>query len=81
MPSPAQADIRCSTVCTLALPDRDGGGQARVGHGLGADRNVHRLGQVHATKDDARVGLRRAQGQLDPLAAVHPDANGAGQVS
>jgi hypothetical protein len=43
------------------------------------DGNVHRLGQVYPPKDDARIGLRRAQGQLHALATVQSHANGAGQ--
>ena len=44
-----------------------------------AQSKDHRLGQVHPPKDDARVGLRRAQGQLHALATVQSHANGAGQ--
>ncbi|MNL29898.1 hypothetical protein D3C87_1516070 [compost metagenome] len=63
----------------LGIAHRDGGGQPGVGNRLGADRNVHRLGQVHPPKHDAGVRLCGPQGQLDPLAAVQPDAYGAGQ--
>jgi hypothetical protein len=46
---------------------------------LRRDRNVYRLGQIHAAKDDAGIGRSRTQGQLHPLATVQAHANGAGQ--
>jgi hypothetical protein len=63
----------------LGAAGRDGGGHAGVRHGHGRDGDIHRLGQVHAPEDDARVGLRRTQRQLDPLAPVQTHADGAGQ--
>ena len=41
-------------------------------------RNIHRAGQIHAAKYDARINGRRAQRQLDALAAVQTHANGSG---
>ena len=81
-PRPAQADSRCSTVFTFGPPGRrrrDAWWPCRVSHDRErVDRDVDRLRQVDAAKHDAGVGRRRAQRQLDPLAAVHADADGAG---
>ena len=52
----------------------------RVSHtACGLTGIVDRLRQVDAAKDDAAVGRRGAQRQLDPLAAVHTHADGAGE--
>jgi hypothetical protein len=42
------------------------------------DRNVDRRRQVDTAKHDSAVSRGRPQGQLDPLAAVHTHADGAG---
>ena len=79
MPRPAQADIRCSTVCTLALP-LEMVDASRVSVTASArDDDVHRLRQIDAPEHDAGVGRRWPQRQLDPLAAVQTDADGRGQ--
>ncbi len=79
MPRPAQADIRCSTVCTLA-PPLEMVDASRVSVTDSAEiGNVHRLWQVNAAEHDAGVRLRGPQGQFDPLAAVQAHAHGAGQ--
>ena len=82
-PRPAQAESRCSMVCTLGAPGSPPAlmrrGHARVAHRLRVDRDRHRLRQVGAAKDDAAVGRRRAQRQLDLLPAVHAHADGAGE--
>ena len=78
-PRPAQADIRCSTVCTLA-PPLEMVEASRVSVTASArHRDVDRDGQVDAAEHDAGVRLGRAQRQLDPLAAVQADAHGLGQ--
>lgn len=55
-----------------------GRGHAGINHRFGIDRNIDRLGQIHPAKHNARVGLCRAQGELDPLAAVQAHADGTG---
>ena len=63
----------------LGTAHRNGGSQTRVGHGFCVDRDIDRLRQIHAPKNDACVRLGRAQGQLHALSAVQSHANGAGQ--
>jgi len=53
--------------------------QARIRHRRGGDRNIDRLRQIHPTKHDARVGLRRAQCQLHALTAVKTDTHRFGE--
>ena len=62
----------------LGTTGADGRRHARIGHGLGRNRNIHRLRQIHATKYDAGIRLGRAQCQLDTLAAVQAHAYGTG---
>ena len=57
----------------------DGGCHARVRHGLGRYRNIHGRRQVDTAKHDAGIGLRRAQGQLDPLTTVQAHAHRTGE--
>jgi hypothetical protein len=59
MPRPAQADIRCSTVATLAEPLRDAVVAMRVSDtAVGRHRDLDRHRQVDAPEHDA--GVRRA---------------------
>jgi hypothetical protein len=44
----------------------------------GRDRDADGLWQINAAKDDAGVGWRGAQGQLNPLARVKTDADSSG---
>ena len=57
----------------------DGRGQPCVRHRLGRDRNIHRLGQIDAPKDDTGIGHGRTQRQLNALTTVQPDADSLGQ--
>ena len=79
MPRPAQADIRCSTVCTLA-PPLEMVDASRVSVTASADTGMSTgIGQVDAPEHDAGVRLGRPQRQLHPLAAVQADADRLGQ--
>ena len=62
----------------LGIAHTNGGRHARVHNRLGMDGHIHRLWQVHATKHNARIRLRRAQCHLDTLAAVQAHAHGTG---
>ena len=62
----------------FGLAARNSRGHARIGHRLGRDWDVHRLRQVNAAKHDAGVRLGRAQGQLNPLAAVQTHTHRTG---
>lgn len=53
--------------------------QARIRHRHGIDRNIHRLRQINTTEHDARVGLRRPQGQFHALTAVKTDPHRLGE--
>ena len=81
-PSPEHADSRCSTVFTFGpagVPSAESVVAMRVSQTLDAlAAIIDRPRQVDAAKDDAGVGRRRAQRQLDLLPAVHADADGAG---
>ena len=79
MPRPAQADIRCSTVCTLAPPFEMVEARrvsvtawAETGMSTGTGRSMRRNTMPVS-------GWRRAQRQLHPLAAVEAHADGLGQ--
>ena len=79
-PRPEQAESRCSTVFTFGpagSPPAEIVVAIRVSQTEKASTLiVDRARQVDAAKDDARVGRRRAQRHLDPLPAVHADADG-----
>ncbi len=79
MPRPAQADIRCSTVCTLA-PPLEMVDARRVSVTASADIGMS-TGSGRSTRRNTMPvsGWRRPQRQLDPLAAVQPHADGAGE--
>ena len=79
MPRPAQADIRCSTVWTLALP-LEMVDASRVSVTAWADTGMSTgTRQVDAAEHDAGVRLGRAQRQFHPLPAVQAHADRLGQ--
>jgi hypothetical protein len=53
------------------------GAEHRFAHELRIGRNVHRPVEIDAAEHDARVLGRRAQGHVDLLPRVQPDAGGA----
>ena len=57
----------------------DGRCHTRVRHSSGGHRDVHRLGQVHASEHNACIRRCGPQRQLHTLPAVQADTNGFGQ--
>ena len=82
-PRPAQADSRCSMVCTLGAPGsppRLMVEAMRVSHtACGLTGIVTGCGRSVRRKTMPLSARRRAQRQLDALAAVHTHADGAGE--
>ena len=70
-------------VCTFGAPGSPPGEMVEAMRvsltDVGRDRDLDRRRQVDAAEHDAAVGRRRAQRQLDLLAAVQADADGAGE--
>ena len=77
MPRPAIADIRCSTVPTLAESALERRAERGLDHAQRVGRHVDGLRQVEAPKHDAGIGRRRAKSHVDLLARVQADAGGA----
>ena len=76
---PRQADIRCSTVCTLA-PACARPVQRGFGHQRGTGRQFDDRIEVGATKHDAGIHRRRAQRQKHLFPAMQTHAGGADHV-
>src|SRR6266550_4039659 len=73
IPSPASADIKCSTV-EIDAPSFLSVDDSRVSPTLSARRDRHRLRQIDAMENNAGVGRRRAQVKIDARARVQTDA-------